>query len=218
VVYLFDTTSTQGNTALHIASARSRNDDASIVELLLANGADVSSCVALGATALDGAAVFGNLQCAKVLIAAGADVNRSSHGGLTSLHRAINRNHAAMVQLLLDNGATAVINSVIPTVCARGALCCIGRTALMMCTTADIVKLLLAAGADVHVVSTAGDTCLHVAVRHKLAVPLICLLIKAGVDLHAVNNEGKTAAQLAHEQHDELVEQLLNRAVQQQEH
>jgi ankyrin repeat protein len=45
---------------------------------------------------------------------------------------------------------------------------------------------------------------------------MLCLLIKAGADLHAVNNEGKTAAQLAHDKGHTLIEQLLNRAAQQQ--
>jgi non-ribosomal peptide synthetase component E (peptide arylation enzyme) len=62
-----------------------------------------------------------------------------------------------------------------------------------------------------------GDTCLHVAVKHMHAVPVMCLFIKGGVDIHALNNHCKTAAQVAHDQHDEFVEQLLNRAAQQQE-
>src|SRR6185437_3330077 len=91
-------------------------------------------------------------------------------------------------------------------------------TALMLCTEAATVKLLLAAGADVHKTNARGDTCLHVAARHKLSAAALCLLIKAGTDLHAVNNEGNTAAQLAHDRGYTLIEQLLNRAAQQQEH
>jgi ankyrin repeat domain-containing protein 6 len=72
------------------------------------------------------------------------------------------------------------------------------------------MKLLLAAGADVHVTNQAGDTCLHVAARHDSRAP--CLLIKAGANLHAVNNEGKTAAQLAHDRGHTLVRLLLLRA------
>jgi ankyrin repeat protein len=56
------------------------------------------------------------------------------------------------------------------------------------------MKLLLAAGADVHVRSFLNDTCLHTAVRHKASAPMLCLLIQAGADLHAVNSIGKTAA------------------------
>jgi ankyrin repeat protein len=70
----------------------------------------------------------------------------------------------------------------------------------------------------VNVTTAAGDTCLHAACRHGLPVPVLCLLIKAGADLHAVNNDGKTAAQTAHDRGHTLIEQLLNRAAQQQQH
>jgi hypothetical protein len=46
----------------------------------------------------------------------------------------------------------------------------------------------------------------------------MCLLIKAGVNLQAVNYEGITAAQIAHNKGYTLIEQLLNRAAQQQAH
>ena len=75
--------------------------------------------------------------------------------------------------------------------------CCGLRSALMYCNDAATLKLLLTAGADVHAVTSRGDTCLHIAVRHSYAVPVICLLIKAGADLHAVNSPGKIAAQVA---------------------
>jgi ankyrin repeat protein len=152
-------------------------------------GADVNKHTNEGITALDDAAHHGKLQCAKALIAAGADVHRSNFNSLTSLHVAIMANHAAVTQQLLEYGATAVMNSVKPV--RYSADISYGMTALMMCTTVDTVKLLLAAVADVHVSNEHGDTCLH-------AVPVICLLIKAGADLHAVNKEGRTAAQLAH--------------------
>jgi ankyrin repeat protein len=80
------------------------------------------------------------------------------------------------------------------------------------------MKLLLAAGADVHVTNEAGDTCLHVAARHNHKASVVCLLIKAGADLQAVNSEGKTAAQLAHDRGHVLIEQLLIRAAQQHGH
>jgi ankyrin repeat protein len=80
--------------------------------------------------------------------------------------------------------------------------------------TVDTLKPLLAAGADVHVSTDKGDTCLHAAAKHKWSVPMICLLIKAGVNLHAVNSRGKTAAQLARDRGYTLIEQLLNRAAQ----
>jgi ankyrin repeat protein len=119
------------------------------------------------------------------------------------------------MQLLLDSGATAIVNSVAPVQCCNGAPCCTHTIPLMLCGTPDTVKVLLAAGADVHLTDDVGDTCLHSAARHNYKAPVLCLLIKAGADLHAVNSEGKTAAQLAHDRGYKLIEQLLNRAAQQ---
>jgi uncharacterized protein len=196
-------------TALHAACAEGSSDDIAMVALLLASGADVHKCAIDQITALDVAALYGNLQCARVLIAAGADVQHAS------LVAAIIHKQAKIVRLLLKHGATAVANSVISAWCPHGAQCCDGVTALMLCTEPYTVKLLLAAGADVHVTNAAGSTCLHAAVRHRASVPMMCLLIKAGVDLHAVNNSSKTAAQIAHERGYVLTEQLLSRAAQQ---
>jgi uncharacterized protein len=215
-----DAAGTSGDTALHSAcgskSCTAAAAAAAVVELLLANGADVNRInPETRVPPLDVAVVNGNLQCAKALVAAGADVNYSNFGSLTSLHMAIMARDPAVVQFLLDHGATAVVNTVIPTICFYGG-CCASTVALMLCSTADTVKQLLAAGADVHATNTAGDTCLHVAARHNYKAPVLCLLIKAGADLQAVNSSGKTAAQLAHNRGNVLIEQLLNRAAQQE--
>jgi ankyrin repeat protein len=210
LVYL-DAVNNSGGTALHIACC-SDSDDADMVELLLANGADVHKRIGAGRTALDGAVLRGNIECVKVLIAAGADVNRADSDGASSLHVAVGKNNSAAVQLLLEHGATAVVNSVILEWCTLGTQCCSSAIALMMCTGVETVQQLLAAGADVHMTNNAGDTCLHVAAKHNWKAPLICLLIKAGADLHAVNNESKTAAQLAHDRGHTLVKLLLIRA------
>jgi uncharacterized protein len=213
-----------GSTVLHVACAEGVDVDSvdattsmiSMSELLLSNGADVHKCSELGRTALHLIADYGYLECAKVLIAAGADVNHLDNDGVASLHLAVGKHNSAVVQLLLQHGATAVMNRVLDVKCVHGEHCCTaGMTPLMMCNEIDTVKLLLAAGADVHVTNEAGDTCLHVAARHDSRAPVLCLLIKAGADLHAVNNESETAAQLAHDRGHKLVELLLLRAAEQ---
>jgi ankyrin repeat protein len=82
----------------------------------------------------------------------------------------------------------------------------------MKCAQPVHLKLLLAAGADVHKTTNRGNTALHVAAVHKFAAPVICLLIKAGVDLHALNSAGKTAAQVAADSGNTLAAALLTRA------
>jgi uncharacterized protein len=199
----------EGCTALHYANMNCC-DDAAMVRLLLANGADVHTRSLHHQTALDVAAGEGHVECARALIAAAADVNNADNKGMTSLHLAVQARHSAVTQLLLEHGATAVMNNVVSVSC-----CCTGLTALMLCTEADTLKLLLAAGADVHITTDAGDTCLHKAAAHGCVAPVVCLFIKAGVDLEAVNSKGKTAAQVAHDRGCTLTEQLLLRAAQQ---
>jgi uncharacterized protein len=170
----------------------------------------------LSSTALDTAAGRGSIECAKVLIAAGADVNRPQLDGSSSLHVAITKHHASVVEFLLQHGVTEVMDRVIPSMCEYGGVeCCSSQTALIMCTETETATLLLSAGANVHVTNDAGDSCLHVAAKHNWKAPMLCLLIQAGVDLHAANNQGKTAAQIAHDRGYTLIEQLLNRAAQQ---
>jgi uncharacterized protein len=113
------------------------------------------------------AAVYGNVKCAKVLIAAGADVNNSTDSGITSLHLAINHQYSAVVQLLLEHGATAAMNTLVPALSVvEGAQIWSRVSALVMCTEVQTLKALLAAGADVHVTTHVGDTCLHLAVAN----------------------------------------------------
>eukprot|EP00953_Heterococcus_sp_UTEX-ZZ885_P009353 5520-Heterococcus_DN1.PRE.3 len=64
----------EGFTALHSVSSFS-SDDTTLIELLLAYGADVTKHAVKFITALDTAALFGKSECARALIAAGVDVN-----------------------------------------------------------------------------------------------------------------------------------------------
>eukprot|EP00953_Heterococcus_sp_UTEX-ZZ885_P008302 4987-Heterococcus_DN1.PRE.1 len=202
------------NTLYTFASGSSSCGGAEI-QLLLANGADIHKCTKKQQTALDIAASYGNLECANALIAAGADVNHADSEGHATLHTALCRKHVEIVQLLLEHGATAVMNRIVSATCANGPYCCTSATALMLSTETNAVKVLLDAGADVHVVNGAGNTSLHLAAKHKLPVPVVCLLIKAGAKLNAVNSCGKTPAQVARDTGNILVEQLLIRARQQ---
>ena len=78
-----------------------------LVKYLLDKKADpnVSAC---GCTALHRAAYAGNLECCRLLLDAGVDINAqdSSFGDLnTALHKAILQNGHAVIQLLLERGA-----------------------------------------------------------------------------------------------------------------
>jgi uncharacterized protein len=182
---------------------------AEMTALLLKHGADVKSANRFGDTPLFGATVRGDLASARVLVRAGADVCAVSTNGMTCLHEAARGRYLELLQLLLEHGAAAVIDSLSP-VCEHSS--CGKGTALMSCDSPAHLKILLAAGADVRKTTDRGNTALHVAAVHNFAAPVQCLLIKAGVDLHAENSDGKTAAQAAAESGNTLAAALLTRA------
>eukprot|EP00953_Heterococcus_sp_UTEX-ZZ885_P032567 17001-Heterococcus_DN1.PRE.2 len=151
-----------------------------MTEVLLANGADVNQCDVRGTAALEVAAVDGHVKFTELLLAAGADYSHTDHNGDTCLHVAAHFSHTALVQLLLEHGAAA---------CA----CCGGGPALISCRDTATLKLLLAAGADIHCTTNTGNTCLHVAAAHGYPAPVLCMLIKAGADHRGKTAEGSAA-------------------------
>jgi hypothetical protein len=107
------------------------------------------------------------------------------------------------------------MNSVIAAVTCpkRTVNCCSsGLTTLMMCATADTVKLLLVVNGWQLLLAT-----IVVTKQLRMHCSAMCILIKAGADLHAVNSAGNTAAQVAHDRGYALIERILNRAAAQQQ-
>jgi ankyrin repeat protein len=195
---------------------------ADTLKLLLRAGADVHHAAPRDATALylvanrqikgpraeEACTDEQYLQCAEALLDAGADAAYTMESsGSTCLIAAVIGKHTELVELLLQCGAAAAINSQY-----HWCGCCGSTTALAICGDVTTVKLLLAAGADVHKTSVKGYTCLHTAVIHKRPAPKLCLLIKAGVDLAAKNEHGHTAAEIAHSMGSYMTATLLIRA------
>jgi len=94
-----------GETALLAAAF---GDYTEIIDLLLANGADadVNTKRNEGQTPLMAAAVNGNRNTVRVLLAHGADVNTKDNSGFTALMYADGQQHSDVVQLLKNAGAT----------------------------------------------------------------------------------------------------------------
>lgn len=88
-------------------------DSLAIVQLLLANGADVQRvCARSGATALHDAAAGNHLEIVRTLLAAGAPANMpENQDGNTPLMCAVQALAPRVVELLLQHGADATARS-----------------------------------------------------------------------------------------------------------
>jgi ankyrin repeat protein len=132
---LLESTNGYGSTPLLEAAAYA---DASIITLLIEQGADVNAANPDGATPLMRAA--GNLKKTRLLIERGANVNAKSIFGRTALLIAATYpGNSATVRLLLDKGAD------IKDVDQFGETC---LTSAAKRGDAEMVKLLIEAGAD----------------------------------------------------------------------
>ena len=92
---------TNGLTPLHWAAIQGHKD---MVELLLANKADVNARDNYGWTALHAAALFGQAGVTELLLANKADVNAKANDGWTPLHRATANGHKDVAEVLRQHG------------------------------------------------------------------------------------------------------------------
>lgn len=168
-------TDERGNTPLiHAASV----GNAEAVRVLIAAGANAKAANSLGVTPLlTGAA---DPVKAKLLVAAGADVNATAAGtGRTPLIVAANVNgNSATVKMLIDRGAEI------------GKADKSGMNALNAAASAgdfESVRLLIAKGADAAMQPPAGGTALHYAAGNR-HVPMIRLLLERGAKVDAAGN------------------------------
>jgi ankyrin repeat protein len=83
----------------------SQDDYFELIELLIANGADVNSKGFGGMSALGAAASVDNIEAIKLLIEKGADVNAKDNNGQTALFYATTFDNAEAIKLLIANGA-----------------------------------------------------------------------------------------------------------------
>jgi ankyrin repeat protein len=160
------------------------------VRSMLKDGADVNSAQADGMTALHWAAQRGDVELAKTLLYAGANMKATTRvGGYTPLLIASKIGDAAMVETLTASGAdanTATVN---------------GTTALMFAAqagNAEAVKALIAHGANVNAAEKVkGETALTFAAAYGRADVIRVLTAKGadpkvttkGMDLAAFNKE-----------------------------
>ena len=212
-----------GLTALVLAA---REGELESVKLLVENGADVNQVTEYGWTPLLTATNNRHYGLARYLIERGANPNIPNKGGWTPLYLATdNRNieggdfpvpkpdmdHLEYIKTLLDHGANvnAAIhdNTLTRTIFTMQWFLESGATPFVRASQSgdvELLKLLLARGADPKIATDHGDTALTAAAgigwvegvtyEHsaKENVDAVKLLLDLGLDPNAANHDGRT--------------------------
>jgi ankyrin repeat protein len=186
------------------------------VASLLAAGADPDSKIDDDDCALAQAAWHGHLEIARLLVAAGANLEAKDSNGVTPLMYAAQEAHTFVVAFLLESGAkvdarnnqleTALLfarrseNSLITAETLksfndpayRADATTVAKLAALDEALPEVVRLLLAAGADVNVTDVYGYTPL-INFTMNGHVEIVRLLLEAGADVQAETVDGDTA-------------------------
>lgn len=190
----------QGETPLHHALIQR---SPSMVELLLAHGADVNQRDRDGWTPLMTAAYYDDAAEIKMLATRGGDPNAVSAQNLTPLGIAVQYGKEAAAVALIEAGADT------------------GRpigeaayTPLMLATANDsprVARALIAKGVDLNARNSGGVTALIIAAANGHA-DMVELLLSAGADAKAQTDRGDTALSIARTRGDPKVIKLLDEA------
>jgi uncharacterized protein len=178
---------------LMVASSKG---DSEKVKALLAAGADVNAKGQFGETALIVASMDGHIEVMKLLLAAGADVNaKAGNNNPTTKNVPTKGNEVVRIEFKPTDIDIIYFS---------------GETALMLASKGgyiEIVKMLLAAGADVNAKGKYGETTLiqtadrdmgagltqdPLAARTR-TIEMVKLLLAADADVNAKNDKGDTA-------------------------
>jgi ankyrin repeat protein len=215
------------------------NEDVTMVELLLENGADAKLISHDWQTPLHYASPKGHIGIVKLLLEYGADVSVTDHEGWTPVNLASYCGHLDVIRLLLDKGAdvsipnqdglTALLSAASNGHCGITKLLLEhdkqksvldfrstkGRSALF-CAAANghhkVVKLLLAQGAKVELEDVLGETALIKAATNGRTNVLTLLFAVPGIGPNFKDRYGRTAMYMAAARgHLETVKTLLDK-------
>uniref|UniRef100_A0A8C2CCR5 CARD- and ANK-containing Inflammasome Adaptor Protein n=1 Tax=Cyprinus carpio TaxID=7962 RepID=A0A8C2CCR5_CYPCA len=182
-------------TVLHMAATE---DDATLAEVLLRNGALVDTRDGQRKTALYHAVRQGNEKTAGVLLKAGAQVDSVINEITAALFKAVQKNLDEVVAALIDHGAD--VNS-----CNQ-----LGYTPMLLAAelgNAEAFKVLVSKKARLDERLPNQISGLHLAVQSGT---LMALLLRVGAQINSITQDGFTALHLASQSgHTEAVAQLL---------
>jgi quinoprotein dehydrogenase-associated probable ABC transporter substrate-binding protein len=187
----------QGETPLHNALMQRSQ---SMVELLIAHGADVNQRDSDGWTALMHAAYLDDAADVRILVEHGADPNVASRQNLTPLGIAAQYGKDKAAMALIEAGAN-------PSAAVGEA----GYTPLMLATANDaqpLAQALIGKGANVNAVNSGGVTALMIAAAEDRA-DMAQLLLRAGANAKATTARGETALSIARAKGNNKVMQVL---------
>ena len=218
-----------GTTAL-IRAASSGHAD--LVELLMSRGADPTKANWYG-SALHCAAEAGQCECIRILLDSGMNIDLRDGFGRTPVQCAASNSRILAVQLLLDIGADPNVRDDEGLMLIHDAgqvgderlmrqLLEDRRVDVSATTTeettalhfavrgghADIVRMLLRAGAATEVRDNGGYTALHGAACVGRE-DVVRLLLEAGANVHAKSDKKFTARDMAAAAHHESIQELL---------
>ncbi|KAL3305665.1 ankyrin repeat protein [Colletotrichum asianum] len=157
---------------LHYAAARGYEQ---LIALLVDEGAETEAIGEQGRTPLYHAAEYGNVKAAEMLLKKGANIEATC-GSCTPLHAAAAEGRAAVVALLIHQGAE------------RDVVDDFGETPLHKAATSgstETVACLIQEGADIEAKSKNGETPLHIAIEWKKD-EIVHLLLRLGSNIEAL--------------------------------
>ena len=212
-------TNKENATALMLASEKGNVDGLTV---LLSAGANTTLEDAVGNTWIH-YAIYGD--CSKEILQSiidlGADVNAKNNKNTTALMLAIEKGNAAATNVLLSAGANTLENAVgstwmhyaIHEDLSKEVLQLIidlgadvnatnheNATALMLAIekgNADVINILINAGASMAVENAVGNTWIHYAVSGDCDMEVLQSVIHRGADVNATNKQNVTALMLA---------------------
>jgi ankyrin repeat protein len=158
-----------------------------VMALLLSHGADPNTILRRGKSVLADTCAMGNVGGVQMLLKYGADPNyRESVSSNTALHYACEHFYTEIVKMLLDKGAdphAVNIEGQTPLLCIKSSVKGLGSSA----DEAQVVKLMVAAGASLSATDLYGNGMLHQVSTEQGAK----LLIGLGANLGVKNNRGE---------------------------